>query len=188
VRREWSRGEAVVCATGGATEFGRIARLTQAQRERPSPLQRELARVTRFVTVLAEGVILVSLIYVAPLASVFGRAPLDPRHWRPRKLPAAVVHQRRASQGRIPPFLVTQSAPLPCPVLIGRNFYRPAPSVRLPEITARTLLNCSSKTVESGRERSRMGVAIGVRNRSCADGAAATSPKGGIDGDQEAFG
>ncbi len=47
------RGEAVVFATGGATEFGRIARLTQAQRERPSPLQRELSRVTRFVTALA---------------------------------------------------------------------------------------------------------------------------------------
>ncbi len=47
------RGEAVVFATGANTEFGRIAQLTQAQDERPSPLQRELKRVTRFVTILA---------------------------------------------------------------------------------------------------------------------------------------
>jgi magnesium-transporting ATPase (P-type) len=49
------RGEAVVFATGANTEFGRIARLTQAQDERPSPLQLELKRVTRFVTILAVG-------------------------------------------------------------------------------------------------------------------------------------
>lgn len=47
------RGEAVVIATGGSTEFGRIAHLTQAQGHRSSPLQLELSRVTRFVTVLA---------------------------------------------------------------------------------------------------------------------------------------
>jgi magnesium-transporting ATPase (P-type) len=47
------RGEAVVFATGANTEFGRIAQLTQSQDERPSPLQRELKRVTRFVTILA---------------------------------------------------------------------------------------------------------------------------------------
>jgi magnesium-transporting ATPase (P-type) len=49
------RGEAVVFATGAATEFGRIAQLTHVQAERPSPLQRELQRVTRIVTVLAMG-------------------------------------------------------------------------------------------------------------------------------------
>ena len=47
------RGEAVVFATGGATEFGRIARLTQLQRERPSPLEIQLAHVTRLITALA---------------------------------------------------------------------------------------------------------------------------------------
>jgi Ca2+-transporting ATPase len=47
------RGEAVVFATGAATEFGRIAQLTGGQRERPSPLQLELGRITRIVTVLA---------------------------------------------------------------------------------------------------------------------------------------
>jgi P-type Ca2+ transporter type 2C len=48
-------GEAVVFATGANTEFGRIAQLTQTQDERPSPLQRELKRVTRVVTILAVG-------------------------------------------------------------------------------------------------------------------------------------
>ena len=47
------RGEAVVFATGSATEFGRIAELTGAQNDRPSPLQLELVRVTRLVTLLA---------------------------------------------------------------------------------------------------------------------------------------
>jgi len=49
------RGEAVVFATGANTEFGRIAQLTQSQDERPSPLQRELKRVTRVVTILSLG-------------------------------------------------------------------------------------------------------------------------------------
>lgn len=49
------RGEAVVFATGANTEFGRIAQLTQAQTDQPSPLQKELASVTRVVTLLAVG-------------------------------------------------------------------------------------------------------------------------------------
>ncbi len=47
------RGEAAVFATGTHTEFGRIAQLTQVQTEQPSPLQKELKRVTRIVTVIA---------------------------------------------------------------------------------------------------------------------------------------
>jgi calcium-translocating P-type ATPase len=46
-------GTAVVFATAMATEIGAIARLTQAVVEEPSPLQREMVRVTRIVTVLA---------------------------------------------------------------------------------------------------------------------------------------
>ena len=46
-------GTAVVCATGMGTEIGRIAQLTQAVSEEPSPLQLELGRVTRTVTLLA---------------------------------------------------------------------------------------------------------------------------------------
>ncbi len=49
------RGEAVVFAIGANTRFGRIAELTQVQEERPSPLQLELRRVTRLVTILSVG-------------------------------------------------------------------------------------------------------------------------------------
>ena len=44
---------AVVFATGMNTEFGKIAHLTQTAREAPSPLQREIARVSRLVAGLA---------------------------------------------------------------------------------------------------------------------------------------
>jgi calcium-translocating P-type ATPase len=48
-------GRAVVFATGSATEFSRIAGLAQAIRPGLSPLQREIARVTQLVAVLAAG-------------------------------------------------------------------------------------------------------------------------------------
>jgi calcium-translocating P-type ATPase len=44
---------ALVFATGMHTEFGMIARLTQAGREELSPLQREIIRLSRFIAVLA---------------------------------------------------------------------------------------------------------------------------------------
>jgi calcium-translocating P-type ATPase len=44
---------AVVYATGMRTEFGRIAQLTQAVLEPPSPLQKEIARISRLVALLA---------------------------------------------------------------------------------------------------------------------------------------
>ena len=50
------RGTCIVTGTGMATEIGTIARLTQAVREEPSPLQREMVRVTRVVTFLAIAV------------------------------------------------------------------------------------------------------------------------------------
>jgi P-type E1-E2 ATPase len=46
-------GTMLVRATGMQTEIGAIAHLTQAVAETPSPLQREMRRVTRVVTVLA---------------------------------------------------------------------------------------------------------------------------------------
>ena len=49
------RGEAVVFATGAKTEFGKIAQLTHAQPDQPSPLQKELRIVTRVVTLLSCG-------------------------------------------------------------------------------------------------------------------------------------
>jgi magnesium-transporting ATPase (P-type) len=47
--------EAVVVATGMATEFGRIAELTQSGRDDPSPLELELRRVTRIVALVSFG-------------------------------------------------------------------------------------------------------------------------------------
>jgi calcium-translocating P-type ATPase len=44
---------ALVFATGMHTEFGRIARLTQAAEEAPSPLQQEISRLSRIIAVLA---------------------------------------------------------------------------------------------------------------------------------------
>ena len=49
------RAEAVVIATGMATEFGRIAFLTQQTDEKPSPLEQELRRVTRLVAAMSFG-------------------------------------------------------------------------------------------------------------------------------------
>ncbi|MBI4587827.1 MAG: cation-transporting P-type ATPase [Candidatus Rokubacteria bacterium] len=46
-------GTLLVTATGMGTEIGAIAQLTQAVVEEPSPLQREMRRVTRIVTFLA---------------------------------------------------------------------------------------------------------------------------------------
>ena len=48
-------GRAVVYATGMLTQFGRIANLTQAVPDAPSPLQRDLGRLTRRIAVVAFG-------------------------------------------------------------------------------------------------------------------------------------
>ena len=50
------QARAVVYATGMRTEFGRIAHLTQTAGEATSPLQREIARLSRLVAFLATGI------------------------------------------------------------------------------------------------------------------------------------
>jgi sodium/potassium-transporting ATPase subunit alpha len=50
------QARAVVYATGMRTEFGRIAHLTQTAGESSSPLQREIARLSRIVACLATGI------------------------------------------------------------------------------------------------------------------------------------
>jgi P-type Ca2+ transporter type 2C len=57
----------VVTSTGMATDIGRIAHLTQTVAEQASPLQREMAAVTRFITALAVG--LGALFLVVSLAT-----------------------------------------------------------------------------------------------------------------------
>jgi P-type Ca2+ transporter type 2C len=49
-------GRAVVFATGMDTEFGKIAHLTQTVGEELSPLQKEMERVTKAVTILATSI------------------------------------------------------------------------------------------------------------------------------------
>jgi calcium-translocating P-type ATPase len=49
-------GTAVVVATGMDTEIGSVAHLTQTVADAPSPLEREMVRVTRIVTALALGI------------------------------------------------------------------------------------------------------------------------------------
>ncbi|HOI40572.1 MAG TPA: cation-transporting P-type ATPase [Methanobacterium sp.] len=56
-------GKAVIFATGRETEFNQIASLTQEVTQEASPLQKELARVTRIIAVIAVllGVVLFAL-------------------------------------------------------------------------------------------------------------------------------
>ncbi|MFH1737261.1 MAG: cation-transporting P-type ATPase [Actinomycetota bacterium] len=49
----YGSGRAVVFATGMQTEFGKIARMTQAVKDKPSPLQKEMGQVTKLVGALA---------------------------------------------------------------------------------------------------------------------------------------
>jgi len=49
-------GRAVVYATGMLTQFGRIAHLTQTVKEEITPLQAELARLTRRISFIAAGI------------------------------------------------------------------------------------------------------------------------------------
>lgn len=51
----YGRGKAVVTATGMETQFGKIAGLTQSVAEELSPLQKEMAKVTQLVAILATG-------------------------------------------------------------------------------------------------------------------------------------
>jgi len=48
-------GKAVVYATGMKTEIGKIAGLTQGVKEEPSPLQKEMGKITRILAVIATG-------------------------------------------------------------------------------------------------------------------------------------
>ena len=48
-------GQAVIFATGLRTEFGKIAHLSQAIRQEPSPLERQTAHMVRVLTLIAVG-------------------------------------------------------------------------------------------------------------------------------------
>jgi potassium/sodium efflux P-type ATPase len=63
-------GRAVVFATGMDTEFGKIAHLTQTVGEQLSPLQIEMGRVTRLVTILAVSIGIAFFILAVAIAGV----------------------------------------------------------------------------------------------------------------------
>jgi Ca2+-transporting ATPase len=63
-------GKAIVAATGMDTEFGKIARFTQALEDEPSPLQQELANVTKMVTVVAVSVGVIFFVLAALLVGM----------------------------------------------------------------------------------------------------------------------
>jgi magnesium-transporting ATPase (P-type) len=63
-------GKAVVFATSMETEFGKIAHLTQSVGDEPSPLQKEMGRVTRVVTLLATGIGLLFFLLAVLVAGV----------------------------------------------------------------------------------------------------------------------
>lgn len=63
-------GTAVVCATGMASEFGQIAHLTQTVGEELSPLQQEMVRTTKIVTLIAVSVGLLFFVLAVVLTGV----------------------------------------------------------------------------------------------------------------------
>ncbi len=63
-------GRAVVFATGMNTEFGKIANLTQGIHEELSPLQQEIRRVTKVVTIMASSVGLLFFLLATFVAGV----------------------------------------------------------------------------------------------------------------------
>lgn len=63
-------GQGVVYATGMDTEFGKIARLTQALEEEPSPLQKEMGFVTRVIAGIAISMGIVFYILGVALAGL----------------------------------------------------------------------------------------------------------------------
>jgi len=63
-------GKAVIFSTGMATEFGKIANLTQLVQEELSPLQREMAFATKMVTIIACSIGIIFFLLAAVLVGV----------------------------------------------------------------------------------------------------------------------
>jgi Ca2+-transporting ATPase len=63
-------GKAVVFATGMATEFGKIAHLTQSVEEELSPLQKEMAFATKVVTIIACSIGIIFFLLAALMVGV----------------------------------------------------------------------------------------------------------------------
>ena len=73
-------GNLVVTATGMDSEIGRLSYLTQALRSEPSPLQKEISRLTKTVTFIAIGLGLVFFLLGWQLAGLTIEHQLHIRH------------------------------------------------------------------------------------------------------------
>ena len=126
------QGRAVVYATGMRTEFGRIAHLTQTVGEAGSPLQREIARLSRLVAVLASALGLVCF----GIAVVIG-LPL----WQSAMFAIGII-VANVPEGLLP--TVTLSLAMATQRMARRNaLVRHLPSV---ETLGSTTVICSDKT------------------------------------------
>ncbi len=125
-------GLAVVTATGMATRFGRIAELAQRTRAGPSPLERELRHVTRFVALLS----------VAAGALFFVVAGFLGMGWQERFVFAVGVTVANVPEGLLP--TVTLALALATQRMARRNaLVRRLSSV---ETLGETTVICTDKT------------------------------------------
>jgi calcium-translocating P-type ATPase len=126
------QGRAVVYATGMHTEFGKIAHLTQTAGEPTSPLQREIARLSRLVAVLATAIGIVLFLLGQLLGLPFG----------PNFLFAIGIIVANVPEGLLP--TVTLSLAMATQRMVKRNaLVRHLPAV---EALGSTTVICCDKT------------------------------------------
>ena len=150
------RGRAVIYATGMQTEFGRIAHLTQTVGEAGSPLQREIARLSRLIATLAGAL---GLLFFAIGASI--GLPL----WQSAMFAIGII-VANVPEGLLP--TVTLSLAMATQRMARRNaLVRHLPSV---ETLGSTTVICSDKTGTLTQNRmSVKEVYVGRMNRLASD-------------------
>jgi len=150
------RGRAVIYATGMQTEFGRIAHLTQTVGEAGSPLQREIARLSRLIATLAAAL---GLLFFAIGASI--GLPL----WQSAMFAIGII-VANVPEGLLP--TVTLSLAMATQRMARRNaLVRHLPSV---ETLGSTTVICSDKTGTLTQNRmSVKEVYVGRMNRLASD-------------------
>jgi Ca2+-transporting ATPase len=98
------RGEAVVVATGRATEFGKIAEFVQSAEREETPLQKDLGRLGRWIGILV--LVIVGILFLTGILrsfSIFERfliAVSQAVSAIPEGLPAAITVVMTAGFGR----------------------------------------------------------------------------------------
>jgi sodium/potassium-transporting ATPase subunit alpha len=150
------RGRAVIYATGMQTEFGRIAHLTQTVGEAGSPLQREIARLSRLIATLAAALGLLFFVIGASIG-----LPL----WQSAMFAIGII-VANVPEGLLP--TVTLSLAMATQRMARRNaLVRHLPSV---ETLGSTTVICSDKTGTLTQNRmSVKQVYVGRMNRLASD-------------------